>query len=184
MILCLSSQSINPEHAEVLARKNQKNRPPLVLSMSIDNQKNSPGLKRRLSKERLQVPKLDMQKEREDMMHSLERLGEEPQENSATTASSSTTTSSSSVTSGSNATSSSNTSSSRGESHEEVTSAPSQPQESTQGSPKTAKRMSTKMLAKVSMWEQASNSPPSPRTSTPINSPQVNGPSEQLSKWC
>ena len=126
--------------------------------MSIDNQKNSgsPGLKRRLSKERL-TPKLDMQKEREDLLHSLESLGEDPQESS--------------------------NGGIPAESQNTYPPPPVQHQDSLQDSPKSAKRMSTKMLAKVSMFEQASTSPPVPRsTSTPVNSPQVNGPIEPSSE--
>ena len=48
-------------------------------------------------------------------------------------------------------------------------------QDSLLGSPKLSKRLSTKMLAKVSMFEQAGSSPPLPWTFTPMNSPQVNG---------
>ena len=133
---------------------------PLVLQMSLDAQKGSPGLKRRLSKERLTAPKLDMAKEREDLLHSLERLGEEPQE------------------------------SSNGSLSTDAATDPPQPppflqqQDSLQESPKSAKRMSTKMMAKVSMFEQSSPSAAAPRTSTPVNSPQVNGPIDLSSSEC
>ena len=165
ILSCSLLQSINPEQAELLMRKTQnmiiRQKTPLVLQMSIDGQKGSPGLKRRLSKERLTVPKLDMAKEREDLMHSLERLGEDPQESSNGSISATT----------------------------EPINTPQPPslqqQDSLQESPKSAKRMSTKMMAKVSMFEQAGGSSPSaaPRTSTPVNSPQVNGPID-LSSEC
>ena len=164
ILSCSLLQSINPEQAELLMRKTQnmiiRQKTPLVLQMSIDGQKGSPGLKRRLSKERLTVPKLDMAKEREDLLHSLERLGEDPQESSNGSISATT---------------------------EPINTPqpPLQQQDSLQESPKSAKRMSTKMMAKVSMFEQAGGSSPAapPRTSTPVNSPQVNGPIE-LSSEC
>ena len=161
-------QYINPEQAELLSRKNAMNarsKPPAyVLSVSMESQKNSgsPGLKRRHSKERLTFPKLDMQKEREDMMHSLERLGEEQQESNG-----------SYIVVPEPESESTNT----GNSPPTV-----QHQDSLLGSPKLSKRLSTKMLAKVSMFEQAASSPPLPRTSTPMNSPQVNGPNEPSSE--
>ena len=165
----LPPQYINPEQAELLSRKNVLNarsKPALVLSMSMEGQKNSgsPGLKRRLSKERLTVPKLDMQKEREDMLHSLERLGEEQQESNGSYTVETQSQTQSSVTENTPVL---------------------QRQDSQQGSPKLSKRMSTKMQAKVSMFEQAGSSgspPPYPRHSTPINSPQVNGPNEPTSE--
>lgn len=154
-----------------------RHRPSFSHSNSSEGNKGfpSPSLKRRLSKEKLTLPKIDMKQEKEDLLHSFERVIEEPEtgsvNNSKNTSEPATTTTNQDVVS-------SNSSS-------EQSSPPLQRMNSSQlGSPKVNRKkgeLSQRMMARLSMFEggggagnmSGGQSAPLPRTSTPINSPVV-----------
>lgn len=158
----------------------------------------SPGVKRRLSKERVNSSKLlDMKKEKEDLLLSFEKVPEEPSEGSVRGESNTSPLPPSSAPhTGSEVVSEGYST------HNHVTEdmsddLPSEPHHSRSGSltgsgsPKNTRRkgeMSQKMLQRLNMFEISNPGgstggggssqgtlPSSPRTSTPVNSPMVQG---------
>ena len=153
----------------------------------------SPGLKRRLSKERLSMSKMiDMQKEKADLMHSFERMDEEQNVSNGNNRTDSSPTPSqplpdsvsNNTDSGYSQKNNSTQSTNDVSTNEIPTHSHSRNNSLTgSGSPKNTRSMSQRMLARLNMFETTGNGssttggspvPLSPlTTSTPLNSPPV-----------